>query len=85
MNIEIDQEDIKEKSKYDASKGIAFNIIKYGVASLPIIVPFIVLMYITNYDILISIAGTALFVIMLYIFFIFLILYYADKNGGDLN
>jgi len=41
-------------------KGVLFNIIKYCVAALPIIVPLGILYFITN-DILISIAGTLIF------------------------
>lgn len=81
-SIDIDKEDLIETTKYDPTKGIIFNIIKYGVASLPIVIPFVVLMYVTNYDIFISVVGTVLTDLLI---IISLFVYAFKKYGEEQN
>jgi hypothetical protein len=61
---------------------ITFNFVKYLVAAIPIIIPFGVLLYITNMDILVSILGTIVFDILL---IIIAAIIYVNKQNGNLR
>jgi len=55
----MDTEDIvKLNEKEKVNESLLFNVIKYGTASLPVIIPF-GLIYLFTRDILISVLGTA--------------------------
>lgn len=72
MQLEIDKEDITMLGEKETNKSLGFRFVKYSVAALPILIPFIGLMYFTN-DVLVSILGTALidfFIIVIFISYI---------------
>jgi hypothetical protein len=68
---------IEDKPK----KSLYFNIVKYLVATLPIVTPFLFLMMITKNDILISILGTLAIDVCLIIAFA---IYYVNKQNGNI-
>lgn len=62
-------------------RSLAFNILKYLVATLPIAIPFMVLMIITNMDILVSILGTLAIDVCI---IIVAAIYYVNKQNGNI-